>query len=329
MTREKLKILCKFFLVSLLFLSLFALNIFAQNEEIVEVTQKILKDESYGDCKIFEPGKVVLFLPTVFPEEAKKESVGGTVLVAIKLDERGVISEIVNISGNELLQETAKNTALKTRFTPTSCNEIPIKAAALITYDFIPNIPRQKFLKPEKIGVFTDTDESSQYYESILNLTENYKLAFGFDGGKFYENVPLTRGDFAQFLRLTLDMLSENIKNSNGSLKQIKVFSAYNLRKINSASKIKGLENDKFYSDSVKILLQTYNIAIVDNENRFQANQPLKLNELLNLWTEIFGEDAVPIHFHKSIQSDKMITRGEFALFLNESLRVLTYKVLP
>ena len=329
MTRSKSKIIYKFFLASILLLPLFSLNIFAQNEEIVEVTQKILKDESYGECSIFEPGKVILFLPPVFPEEAKKASVGGTVLVTIKLDERGVISEIVNISGNEILQETAKNTALKTRFSPTTCNEIPIKTAALMTYDFIPNIPRRDFMKPEKIEVFTDADESSEYFESILNLTENYKIAFGFDGGKFYENLPLTGGDFAQFLRLTLDMLSNRIKNSNDPLERKKVFSAYNPRKISSISKIKNFGNDKFYSDSVKILLQNYQIAIVDNKNHFQANAPLKLNELLDLWTEIFGEDAVPIHFHKSLQSDKIITRGEFALFLDESLRVLTYKLMP
>jgi hypothetical protein len=49
---------------------------------------------------------------------------------------------------------------------------------------------------------------------------------------------------------------------------------------------------------------------------------------LLDLWAEIFGAEAVPINFELT-NGDKIIMRGEFALFLQESVGVLTYKVLP
>lgn len=316
----------KFLFIFSLFIISFSSGIFAQNESVVEVTQKILQNKSYGECKNFKPGRVILFLPPVYPEEAKKTFVGGTVSVIVGVDERGIISQIKEISGNELLKINADKFARKTRFTPTVCDEVPVKTNALITYNFIPYIARQNFVKPEKTGSVNDVSETSQYFEPIRNLSENYKIAFGFDNN-FYENAPLTRGDFAHFLRLTLDLLAERIKLTEG--KQPNVFSAYNIYKINSASKIKDLENNRFYSDSVKVLLQNYRIALVDEKNRFQADAPLKQNELLDLWRNIFGEDAVPIHFHKSVKTDKIVTRGEFALFLDEGLRVLTYKVLP
>lgn len=329
MTLSRLEIFTKIFFISSLFIFSFAFQVNAQNEDRVEVIQRIVKNESNRECEKFVPGSVVLFLKPAYPEAAKKAFVGGTVLVDVKIDEQGKIAEIGEIYGKDILQKTANEAALKTRFTPSFCDKVPVGVSAVFSYDFILDIPRKNLITPEKIEGFDDISEISPYFETIKNLTEKYKIAYGFGTNKFYENAPLTVGDFAHFLRLTLDLLTERLKINEKTPAQINLFSAYNPSKINSSSDIKKLKNDGFYADSVKVLFQKYRIAIVDDERKFSGEKPLKQNELLDLWKKIFGEDALPIHFQKTAHADKILTRGEFALFLDESLRVLTYKVMP
>jgi hypothetical protein len=67
----------------------------------------------------------------------------------------------------------------------------------------------------------------------------------------------------------------------------------------------------------------------VNREKQFEGNLPLSNNEVIRYWEKIFGIDAVPVNFHLIKDGDRIMSRGEFALFLQESLNVLTYKVLP
>ena len=329
MILSRLEIFTKIFLISSLFIFSFAFGANAQNEDKVEVIQTVLENDSTGKCEKFVPGKVILFLKPLYPDAAKKNAVGGTVLVNVKIDKQGKIAEIVEISGDSLLQKTANEAARKTRFKPSFCDETPVEIAAVFSYDFVLDIFRTNLIKPEKVEDFADLSETSVYFETIRNLTEKYKIAYGFGTNKFYENAPLTVGDFAHFLRLTLDLLAERLKAAGKTPDQTDIFSAYNPHKISSAANIKKLNNNEFYADSVKSLFQNYKIAFVDDEKRFSGEKLLKQNELLDLWQEIFGAETVPVHFQKIEHADKIITRGEFALFLDESLRVLTYKVMP
>ena len=51
--------------------------------------------------------------------------------------------------------------------------------------------------------------------------------------------------------------------------------------------------------------------------------------EVIEIWRGIFGEEALPVNFLTPKDQDKKMTRGDFALFLKETLDVLTYKILP
>ncbi len=161
-------------------------------------------------------------------------------------------------------------------------------------------------------------------------MTENYQLAFGFADKNFHADAPLTRSDFAHSLRLTLDLLSERAKIVNKTPAKIGLFYPLNPQKIISADKIKDIDKKKNpYFDSVKILLEKYQIVLVDGNRNFNGNLPQTQNETIDLWTKIFGAEAVPVNFERIKKGDRIFTRGEFALFLQESLNVLTYKVLP
>lgn len=301
----------------------------AQKKAEVEVLPRILANDLAKICKNFQPGSIVFYQKPDYPDEAKNGQTGGIVEVTVKVDEKGRILEIEKIAGNSLLQGAAAQSANRGKFTPTFCDGKPVPVSALMIYNFIPPAYGGNYFHPTKIEDFPDIPPDSQFYEPILYLTENFKLAFGYSDKKFHADAPLTRGDFANFLRLTMDLLSQRAKISNRNPREINLFSAYNPQKITSARKISGLNDKLPFSESVKILLQNYEIALLDKDNKFQGSAPLTINETIEFWTKIFGADAVPVNFTQIKNGEGFITRGEFALFLSESLEILTYKVLP
>ena len=301
----------------------------AQKKDRVEIVPRILAEGAVKNCKNLQTGQVIFYLIPDYPVEAKTARIGGTIEAVVKLDENGKFSEIEKVAGNRLLQGAATDAATKIKFTRTTCDGIPIPVSVAITYNFIPFITIENYFVPTKIEDFSDVKSDSQFYEAILNLTENYKIAFGYDDKKFYSDLPLTRGDFAQFLRLTLDLISERAKTANKNPRQFSLFYPYNPNNLISFEKIKNLDKKAPFLESVKVLLLKYNISLADERNEFDGKLPVSQNRLIDLWTKIFGADAVPVNFKRIEGGDQIITRGEFALFLQESLGVLTYKVLP
>lgn len=320
----------KFIFSGLLLLVCFLHNpVRAQKKERVEAIQRISIEALQKDCKELKPGRAVVFPAPDYPAEAKTARIGGTVLMTIKIDEKGGVLEIEKIDGQQLLQSAATIAARKSKFSPTVCDGEARPISAFLTYNFIPNVSTKNYFAPVKSEDFTDIKSDSPYYETVLNLTENYKLAFGYADKKFYADAPLTRGDFAHFLRLTLDLLVERAKAAGKLPREINLFNSHNPQKSVSVETIKDLKKGAPFYDSAKILLLTYDIALTNDKNEFQGNLPLTNNETIEIWSEIFGDEAIPVNFVKTTDGDRIFSRGEFALFLQESLQVLTYKVLP
>lgn len=304
-------------------------TLFAQKKAEVEVSPNINTQTILKKCKTLELGKVLVSQKPVYPEEARSARISGKVEIQVKVDEKGNVSEILNVKGNELLKESAKNAALQSKFTPTICDGQAAQIDAVITYNYIPFVITDEYFVPEKIEDFADVKNEINYYESILFITENYNLAFGYGDKKFHPDAPLTKGDFAHFLRLTLDMLQKRSELANKLPHDIGLFYSYNPQKIKSIDEIKDINEKLPYSTSIDLLLKNYGIGIVDDNLKFNGKFPLTQNEVIEYWTKIFGQDTVPINFARITNGDKILTRGEFALFLQESLYVLTYKVLP
>ncbi len=315
----------------LIFLLVFAscASLTAQKKDRVEAAQKLLTEAIGKDCKDFKPGRIVDFPKPLYPAEAKTARAGGTIRTTVKIDESGKVTEIEQIEGAKLLQAAATDVARKTKYKPTVCDGSAIALTAVFTYNFIPFVSTTGYLTPAKTEEFTDIKIDSPFYEAVSNLTENYRLAFGYADKKFYADAPLTRGDFAHSLRLTLDLLSERAKIANKLPGEINLFYSFNPQKLVAAGEFKDLKRTDAFNESVKTLLLKYDIALVNERGEFQGKLYLTNNETIDLWTKIFGGDAVPVNFQKISDGDRIITRGEFALFLQESLQVLTYKVLP
>lgn len=287
--------------------------------------------ENGKTCADWKAGRFVASPTPDYPLAAKTSRVGGTVLVNLKLGEKGAFSEIVNSSGNNLLQDAAAKAARRVKFTPTVCDGANVGARVVLFYNFIPYAENVGYFKPSKIEELIDVKNDSQFYEAILNLTENYRLAYGYADKKFYADAPLTRGDFAEFLRRTLDLLSERAKISGKLPREINLFFSHNPQNLKSVAKTKDLSAKDAYFESAKVLLLTYDIALSNEKQEFKGENALTRREVVDLWTRVFGAEAVPVNFVLSgqIDDERIITRGEFALFLQESLNVLTYKVLP
>ncbi len=315
--------------ILLTFFIIFPLGIFAQIKEKVEVIPQILGENLTQECKTLELGKIIFFYEPDFPAEAQDLRTGGIITAVVKVDETGNIGEISSVKGNLNFREIAEKAAQKVKFSPTICDGNPISVSALMTYNFIPKINVENYFSPTNIGEFTDIENTSPYYESVKNLTDNYKIGFGYSDNKFHENAPLTRGDFAHFLRLTIDLLFKRAKESNKLPNNINLIRVFNPQNVNSVNLIKDIDKKQPFYRSVGILLQTYNIALVNKELKFQNTNPMTTNEIIDLWTNIFGKETVPVNFEKTQNGEQIFTRGEFALFLNESMQVLSYKVLP
>ncbi|MGI8789209.1 MAG: TonB family protein [Pyrinomonadaceae bacterium] len=306
-----------------------ALTAAAQKKFQIETSDKLSAETLLKDCKDFKPGSPSVFPKPEYPSEARTARIGDTVRVWVKIDENGDVSDVEKYDGRKLFQDAATNAARKTKFSPTVCDGAATQVSAVLTYNFIPLIAVSSYYAPEKIKGFSDVKNDSPFFEAIQNLTENYRLAFGYNDKKFYADAPLTRGDFAQSLRLTLDFLSERAKAAGKMPREINLFYPLNPQKLTSVAQIKDLKKNEAFNDSVKTLLLKYDIAPVNDNAEFQGAIPLTQNELLDLWTKIFGEEAVPVNFAPIADGDRLISRGEFALFLEESLQVLTYKLLP
>jgi TonB family protein len=315
------------FLLTLLII--LPLGIFAQTKNKVEVVPQILSEKFMEECKELEIGKIIFFYEPEYPGEVKNEGGSGVVSVTVNLEPNGNIIEIAKINGDQFFFGIALKAAQKAKFSPTVCDGKSIPVSALITYNFVSQNPAERYFFPANVKEFTDVKSDSPYFESISNLTDNYKISFGYSDNKFSENKLLTRGDFAQFLRMTLDLLFKRAKESNKIPYQIGLVKPFNLQNLASVSSVKDLDKKEPFYRSVGILLQTYNISLVNKDLNFQGKNPITKNEVIDLWTNIFGKEAVPVNFEKTQNGEQVFTRGEFALFLHESMQVLTYKVLP
>lgn len=300
----------------------------AQENKNVEVIPRLSVFEISEKCSNLKVGEVVFFQKPDFPPQASGTNSKETVHITINIDEFGTFLEIEKVQGKSPFLEQGIKAAPKVKFTPTICDGRQISVKVVMTYIFSSKRITQEFFVPQNIKDFVDLDQNSQFYEPILFLTEEYKVSFGFADKKFHENAILTRGEFAQFLRLTLDYLSEKAKNSNKDPNKLKLFRPYNPNNIMSIEEIKDLDKNTPSAESVRELINVYKIVLVNEKFELQTYSNISQKEIIEIWKEIFGLEAVPIHFGKT-SNGEFITRGEFALFLYESLRVLSYKVLP
>jgi len=302
---------------------------FSQGTKKDGISSKFAASDATINCTSLILGTAAFSVTPEYPNEAKSAKIGGSVKVTVQIDKSGKVSKVLNADGHKLLVKSATEAARRVRFTPTLCDTKPVPIVGVVTYNFSPFVFSDSYFTAQRIEDFPDVKSDSKYYEPIFSLVENYRLAFGLLDRKFHVNSPLTKGEFAHSLRMTLDLVSDRAVLSKKDPVKIGLYKSFNPEEIKSVSEIQDFRNDQPYSKSLEILLSKYDITLTNRGKIFRARIPVTQNEIIDFWTQIFGSDSVPINFKKLQGNDRVFTRGEFALFLHESLYVLTYKVLP
>lgn len=295
----------------------------------VDVFTSVTRPAPLPGCEKLDLGSPIESITPVYPPEAKSNRVGGAVKVTAEIGTDGSVQNIKESTGPAEFQTASRDATLKTRFSVTRCDGTPMPVQALITFNFVPVELTDLYIVQKQIEDFPDVSPASPFYEAILTLTENYQLGFGYADGKYYADAPLLKGDFAHSLRLTLDLLQQRAEVARKIPREIDLYFPSNPHRVKTADSILDLDSRKPYAASVGFLVSKYDIALVDEELRFRGNLPMSQNSVIAHWKMIFGDDAVPVNFGALSDPDRVMSRGEFALFLQESLYVLTYKVLP
>lgn len=277
-------------------------------------------------CKEFIAGKIIDLPKPIYTSEAKTAKVDGKVEIRVKINENGDVFATDVVSGNPLLLETAVEAAKKAKYSPQICDQKPMVTDGIIAYNFVLPIA-EKYFVTEKTTDFNDINLESKYFESIFFLTENVKIAFGSAENKFEAEKTLTRGEFVEFLFKTLNFLEELRKLSNQETKQFGIYKSFNPKQLKNFSEIKDFDEMRPYTVSMRNLFEKFNIVFVNEANNFNGNFPMSQSEVIGYWKEVFGEEALPVNFRND--KLKVINRGDFAIFLTESLEILTYKLLP
>jgi TonB family protein len=130
LAKAEFKFMNKYFLIiGGLFLLIFgSLNISAQEKGSSEPDKK----------DVVVAGKPISMPLPPYPKKARPEMASGTVEVQVTVNENGKVIAAKAISGHQLLRSAAEKAALKAKFTPTLSGEKPIKANAVLVYNFVP-----------------------------------------------------------------------------------------------------------------------------------------------------------------------------------------------
>jgi TonB family protein len=143
------------------------------------------------------------------PAEARSKRLGGAVQIEVSINSDGkVVAEILSSKGNKILLAAAKAAAMKTRFSSTKCDGKATSFKGILTFNFVPILLTDVHVVHSAVSDFGDLRSDMPYFEPVLVLTENYGLAFGYADGQFHGKAPLTKGDFAHFLRESLYVLT-------------------------------------------------------------------------------------------------------------------------
>jgi TonB family protein len=278
-----------------------------------------------SNCRVFLNGKLINNPQPTYPSEAKAAGVAGKVEVAVEINEQGEVIGIESVNGDERLTKAAAEAARTAKFSPTLCDGIPAKTLGIISFNFAKIALTAEYFRPSKTEDFADVKETDQFFEAIVYLTENYRVSFGYSDRAFHGEMPLTLGDFAHFLNQTLEMLDARAKLSQKDPQRILLYQPYSLNPVNELE----FNPRSPFSGSVKSLTTRYEIVLADSNGYFDGQRPLSRAEVIRIWRGVFGNDALPVNFLSEKDKEKEMSRGDFAIFLKESLDVLSYKILP
>jgi TonB family protein len=83
------------------------------------------------------PSDATRMVAPIYPPIARRSAIEGRVTVALKLDDKGNVTEAVATNGPSLLRDAAEDAARRSKFKPATFNGQPINATGSIVYNFV------------------------------------------------------------------------------------------------------------------------------------------------------------------------------------------------
>jgi len=91
-----------------------------------------------NENKLLDAGLPISMPLPPYPKKAESERAGGAVEVQVTINEKGKVIAANAISGHPSLRSAAEKAALKAKFTRTLSEGKPVKATAVLVYNFLP-----------------------------------------------------------------------------------------------------------------------------------------------------------------------------------------------
>lgn len=144
-------------------------------------------------------GKATSLPKPVYPEEARKLRIAGTVGVRVLIDERGnVISAKAETGVDNLpLRTASEKAAMQAKFSPTTLNGEPVKVSGIINYNFVVGEEPKRYFEETKflnLGMFLSVMQNAAANEAAFNEFfdfKDFKTEFAEEFGVFSE--PITK----------------------------------------------------------------------------------------------------------------------------------------
>jgi TonB family protein len=142
-------------------------------------------------------GKAINLPMPVYPEDAQKLQIGGTVGVRVLIDETGNVFSAKAETGvdNLSLRTAAENAAMQAKFSPTLSDGKPVKVSGIITFNFVLKEDpkkRKDAMKFVGLGFFLNTIYQAAPNPAAFNELfdfKDFKAEFAGEFGNFSEDI--------------------------------------------------------------------------------------------------------------------------------------------
>jgi TonB family protein len=195
---------------------LLATMILLNSVDVAAQAKKAVKQISGGIVN----GKAVLLPKPIYPEDARKARMSGTVKVQVLIDESGAVVSANAISGleNVSLRLAAEEAAMRATFSPTKLSGQPVKVSGVIVYNFDAEKSNEERFRIMAIATFMSI---SRNFASDLKKFDEI-----FEGTNMFQEAVPEFPEFAKELktltsleRLTTDKRVEAIDNASVAIR--------------------------------------------------------------------------------------------------------------
>jgi hypothetical protein len=183
------------------------------------------------------------------------------------------------------------------------------------------------FYEFTSISQLEDVKETDAFYIHLQSLVERYSInVSACSKNTFGGSQILTNAAFAQMLSTALQRLDDlkavvidgKTEASKAKILEKIKFHSFDFfnHKYTTLSQVKDVKASDCYYQAAQILLEDYKIDITNKAGLMQADKPANGKNVGTLLKQVFGLTNLDV----SKYSKDVITKGQFAMMLNETL---------